>query len=69
MICTENWFECVKRYGTTCALSRLINELLQKGLSSRAELLELIYSEKIASVSQKEFEEFRDQLSKRLEER
>ncbi|PUA34239.1 MAG: hypothetical protein B9J98_01225 [Candidatus Terraquivivens tikiterensis] len=61
--------ECVKRYGTTRALSRLINELLQEGLGSRAELLELIYSEKIVSVSQKELEEFRGRLSKRLEER
>ena len=61
--------ESIKRYGTTRALSKVLNELVREALSSKRELLELIYSEKIASVSEEEFSGFRRELSKRLVDR
>jgi len=60
--------ESVRRYGTTKAISKVVNELLRKALNARRELLELIYSEKIAKVTE-EFEEFRRELSERFERR
>ncbi len=61
--------ESVRRYGTVRALSRVLNELLRESLGGGGELLQLIYSEKLAEVSQEEFEEFRRQLGRRFEER
>jgi len=61
--------ESVRRYGTVKALSRVLNELLREALSARRELLQLIYSEKIASVTQEEIEKFRKEFSRGLEER
>ncbi len=61
--------ESIRRYGTVRALSKVLNELLRESFSARHELIELIYSEKQVEVDVKEFEEFRRQLSKRLEER
>ena len=60
--------ERVRRYGTVRALSRVLNELLRESLGGGEELLQLIYSEKLAEVSQEELEEFRRQLSRRFEE-
>ena len=39
--------ESLKRYGTPRAISKVLNELLREHLSGRAELLRLIYSEKL----------------------
>ena len=50
-------------------MSKVLNELLRESLSARRELLQLIYSEKVVSLSQAEFEKFRRELSKRFEER
>jgi len=61
--------ESIRRYGTVKALSKVLNELLRESLSARRELLQLIYSEKVVSLSQAEFEKFRRELSKRFEER
>ncbi len=61
--------ESIRRYGTTRALSKVLNELLRESLSGESELIQLIYSEKLAEVSQEEFEEFRRELSRRLEGR
>jgi len=61
--------ESVRRYGSTRALSRVVNELLRESLSGRSELLELIYSEKLVYIEQRDFEEFRRGMSKRFEER
>jgi len=61
--------ESIKRYGTTRALSRVVNELLRERLSSKEDLIKLIYSEKITRVSIREFEEFRRELSRRFESR
>ncbi|MGC9010167.1 MAG: hypothetical protein ACP5I7_06100 [Sulfolobales archaeon] len=61
--------ESIKRYGNVRSLSRVINDLLRKSLSSEDELIKLIYSEKLVEIDLKEFEEFRRELSKRFEER
>jgi len=59
--------ESIRRYGTARAISKTISELLKERF--RSDLIRLIYSEKIARISQEEFEKFRAQLSRRLEER
>ena len=59
--------ESLRRYGTVRALSKVVNELLREALSRESELIRLIYSEKLASVSLRELEEFRRELSRRLE--
>ncbi|MGB9630659.1 MAG: hypothetical protein ACP5KE_05085 [Candidatus Methanodesulfokora sp.] len=59
--------ESIRRYGTARAISRVVSDLLKERF--RSDLIKLIYSEKIARISQKEFEEFRAQLSRRIEER
>ena len=59
--------ESLKRYGTPRAISKVLNELLREHLSGRAELLRLIYSEKLARTTAREFQEFRRKLSERVE--
>ena len=59
--------ESLRRYGTPRAISRVLNELLREHLSGRAELLRLIYSEKLARTTAREFQEFRRELSERVE--
>ncbi len=61
--------ESIRRYGTTRALSRVLNELLRESLSGREELIELLYSEKIASISEEDFYKFRRELSRRFADR
>lgn len=59
--------ESLKRYGTPRAISKVLNELLREHLSGRAELLRLIYSEKLARTTAREFHEFRRGLSERVD--
>ena len=59
--------ESLRRHKTTKAMSRVINELLKGALKNEADILNLIFSEKITKTSAKEFEEFRRELSRRLE--
>ncbi|MEM3726828.1 MAG: hypothetical protein QXG49_00340 [Candidatus Bathyarchaeia archaeon] len=59
--------ESLRKYGTTKAISRVLNELLKNAFKGEAEVLNLLLSEKIARTTVKEFEEFRRGLSKRLE--
>lgn len=59
--------ESLRRYGTTKALSEVINQLIRKALRNESELLSLIFSDKIAKTTSKEFEAFRRKLSERLE--
>jgi len=59
--------ESLRRYRTTRAISKVINELLRKALKGEANVLDLIFSEKITKTSAKEFEEFRREISRRLE--
>ena len=59
--------ESIRRYGTARAISKVIGELLKERF--RNDLIRLIYSEKIAEISQEELKEFRAELSKRFEGR
>ncbi|MEM2847133.1 MAG: hypothetical protein QW330_02695 [Nitrososphaerota archaeon] len=59
--------ESLRRYGTTKALSEVVNQLIRKALRNESELLSLIFSDKIAKTTSKEFEAFRRKLSERLE--
>ncbi len=59
--------QSLRRYGTVRAVSKVLNELLKEALGSREEVIRLIYSEKVAKTTAKEFEEFREELSRRLE--
>jgi predicted CopG family antitoxin len=59
--------ESLKRYKTTKAMSKVVNELLRSALKGESEVLSLIFSKKIAKTSAKQFEEFRHELSQRLE--
>jgi len=57
----------LRKYGTVKALSKVVNELLKDALTGREAIIRLIYSDKIAKTTAKEFEEFREELSRRLE--
>lgn len=59
--------ESLKRFGTARAISKVLNELLKESFRGKRDILHLIYSDKIARTSAREFEEFRRGLSKRLE--
>ena len=59
--------ESLKKYNTTKAISKVINELLKESLKNRTNILDLIFSKKIVKISAKEFEKFRRELSARLE--
>ncbi len=59
--------ESMRRYKTTKAMSRVANELLKRALKGEAKVLDLVFSEKLAKTSTREFEAFRRGLSKRFE--
>ncbi|MEM1574540.1 MAG: hypothetical protein QXF09_02915 [Nitrososphaerota archaeon] len=59
--------ESLKKYNTTKALSKIINEILKKELKNKTNILNLISSKKFIKISAKEFEKFRRELSARLE--
>lgn len=59
--------ESLRRYKTTKAISKVANELLKRALKGEAKVLDLIFSEKLAKTSAKEFDSFRRELSKRFE--
>lgn len=59
--------ESMRKYRTTKAMSRVANELLKKALKGETNVLELVFSKKLAKTNVKEFETFRRELSKRLE--
>jgi len=59
--------ESLRRYQTTRAMSKVANELLKTAFKGEVNILNLISSKKVAKTSVKEFEEFRRELSKRLE--
>ncbi|RLF05617.1 MAG: hypothetical protein DRJ60_05375 [Thermoprotei archaeon] len=61
--------ESIRRYGSSKAISKVINELLKESLSARNELLELIHSDKVVTIAIEDFEAFRRKLSKRIESR
>jgi len=59
--------ESMRKYRTTKAMSRVANELLKRALKGEANVLDLVFSEKLARTNAKEFEAFRRELSKRFE--
>lgn len=59
--------ESMRRYRTTKAMSKVANELLKRALKGEAKVLDLVFSDKLAKTSAKEFETFRRELSKRFE--
>lgn len=59
--------ESLRRYKTTKAMSKVANELLKRALKGEAKILDLIFSEKLAKTSAREFEAFRREMSKRFE--
>jgi hypothetical protein len=59
--------ESLRRYKTTKAMSRVTNELLKRALKGEGKVLDLVFSEKLAKTSTREFEAFRRDLSKRFE--
>ncbi|MGC9076447.1 MAG: hypothetical protein ACP5HT_04310 [Conexivisphaera sp.] len=61
--------ESVRRHGTARALSKVLNELLRDSIGGRAELMRLLYSDKIVEIVPEDLEEFRRELSRRFVER
>jgi len=59
--------ESFRRYKTTKAMSKVANELLKRALKGEAKVLDLVFSEKLAKTSAREFEAFRREMSKRFE--
>jgi hypothetical protein len=57
--------ESVEEYKTTKAISKVINNILKKTLKNKSsKLTGLLHSKKVATVTSREFEEFRGRLSK-----
>jgi hypothetical protein len=61
--------ESIRRYGSVRAILRVVNELLNKSLVPEDELIKLIYSEKLAEIDIRDFEEFCSKQSRRFEDR
>jgi hypothetical protein len=59
--------ESLRRYKTTKAMCKVANELLKRALKGEAKVLDLVFSEKLAKTSAREFEAFRREMSKRFE--
>ena len=59
--------ESMKRYGSARNLSKVVNDMVEEGARSKPDIMELIYSEKLAKTSQREFEQSRRKLSARFE--
>jgi hypothetical protein len=59
--------ESLKRYGTARSLSKVVNDIIEEKTEKKEGIIDLIYSEKIAETSAREFERFRRRLSKRLD--
>jgi len=59
--------ESLRRYKTTKAMSKVANELLKRALKGEAKVLDLVFSEKLAKTSAREFEASRREMSKRFE--
>lgn len=55
--------ESLEEYKTAKAISKVLNEILKRALMNRAKLSTLVNSKKIKTITAKEFEEFRSELS------
>jgi hypothetical protein len=61
--------ESMKKYGSARNLSKVVNDLVEEKAESKSDIMELIYSEKLARTSTRDFEQFRRKLSNSLEQR
>ncbi len=61
--------ESIRRYGTARAISKVLNEIVRKSFRNYGEFMNLVYSDKYVEISGEEFERFRRELSKKIEER
>jgi uncharacterized membrane protein YheB (UPF0754 family) len=59
--------ESIRRHGSSKKLSQVINELLRKTLFDSGKVVQLLSKEKVARATAREFEEFRRELSRRME--
>jgi len=55
--------ESLKEYKNAKSISKVMNEMLKRSLTSRGRLIKLLYAKKVASVTAKEMERFREELS------
>ena len=60
--------ESIRKYGSSKKLSQVINELLRKTLYDKEKVIQLLSEERVAHTTAKKFEEFRRELSRRMEE-
>ena len=56
--------ESLEEYKNAKSISKVLNDIIKKGLANKTRLKELIYSKKVAHTTAKEFEKFREDLSK-----
>ena len=59
--------ESMKKYGSARNLSKVVNDLVEEKAASKPDIMELIYSDKLAKTSEREFEQSRRKLSARFE--
>ena len=55
--------ESMEEYNTTKAISKVLNEILKKTLKNKGKLSKLLHSKKVATITAREFEEFRESIS------
>jgi len=62
--------ESLSRYGTTRALSKVLNELIREAIRLRGviEVKKILHEKKRVKVTSEEFHKFRKELSKKFEE-
>ena len=61
--------ESIRRHDTARAISKVLNEILRKSLISYGEFMNSVYSDRYVKISEEEFENFRREVSKKIEER
>ena len=61
--------ESLGEYGNAKSISRVMNRILKRSLTSEGRLTKLLHSKKVAYISQKDFEKFRRNLSRSVIER
>jgi histone H3/H4 len=55
--------ESLEEYQTSKAISKVLNEILKRALMNKAKFSTLVNSKKIKTITAKEFEKFRSELS------
>ncbi|MDG6899475.1 MAG: hypothetical protein JRM85_04580 [Nitrososphaerota archaeon] len=59
--------ESMKKYGSARNISKVVNDMVEENAKGKPDIMELIYSEKLAKTSEREFEQSRRKLSARFE--